>query len=342
MKINSTRRALTVVLSLAILFSLFASAVQAAPSALPAVPVTFTILHTNDFHGQLEEMLATPGTSSNPGMARVATAVNDVRTAVGADKVLLVDAGDEMQGSLLSNLGKGLPTIATFNAMGYNLATFGNHEFDWGQTVLADRTTQATYPYVTANIVKNNTGNCATAGWMKPDFADAPYQIFTMGTAPDTVKVAFITLDSPFVEVGVPLAALGGNFWVDEHRTKATGLRGTVVLTIGDAVEVEITAVDENLRRVSAWVIAAKAQDAHGKVFQFVPMLAAPATLREGDIEKPRARRAAKTGGERDRRDSAPQGRPPKKARETSGKSREAHPKPPKGSIKGTGKRKAR
>ena len=43
-------------------------------------------------------------------------------------------------------------------AMGYNMATFGNHEFDWGQVNLANRTTEATYPYVTANIVKNDTG----------------------------------------------------------------------------------------------------------------------------------------------------------------------------------------
>ena len=61
----------------------------------------------------------------------------------------LVDAGDEMQGSLLSNLGdgtstgKGIPTIATYNAMGYNVATFGNHEFDWGQENLANRTHEA-------------------------------------------------------------------------------------------------------------------------------------------------------------------------------------------------------
>ena len=92
-----------------------------------------------------------------------------------------MDAGDEMQGSLLSNLGdgtatgKGIPTIVTYNAMGYNVATFGNHEFDWGQVNLTNRTSEATYPYVTANIVKNDTGNCATAGWAKPDFADAPY-----------------------------------------------------------------------------------------------------------------------------------------------------------------------
>jgi len=157
-----------------------------------------------------------------------------------------------------------------------------------------------------------------------------------------SAKVVFITLDSPFVEVGVPLAALGGAFWVDEHRTKATGLRGTVVLTIGDAVEVEITTVDEDLRRISAWVTEAKAQDAHGKVFQFVPTLAAPAVLREGDLEKPKGKRDSRVGGERSRRDSAPAGRPPKKARVPAGKSREASPKPPKGSVRGTGKRKGR
>jgi len=149
-----------------------------------------------------------------------------------------------------------------------------------------------------------------------------------------SAKVAFITLEAPFVEVGVPLAALGGNFWIDEHRTKATGLRGSVVITIGDAVEVEVTAVDEDLRRISAWVTEAKAQDAHGKAFTFVPTLAAPATLREGDFEKPRRGGRAQAKETRVRHE-APKGRPPKKARE-------AKPKPPKGSVRGAGKRKVR
>jgi 2',3'-cyclic-nucleotide 2'-phosphodiesterase (5'-nucleotidase family) len=190
--------------------ALLASAVAAPASAAPPAAVTFTVLHTNDFHGQLES------SGSNPGSARVATIVNDVRTAVGTANTVLVDAGDEMQGSLLSNLGdgtptgKGIPTIATYNAMGYNVATFGNHEFDWGQVNLGNRTTEAAYPYVTANIVKNDTGNCATAGWTKPDFADAPYQIQTVG-APNTVKVAFIgvtTTETPTITVSTATAGL--------------------------------------------------------------------------------------------------------------------------------------
>jgi ribonuclease R len=157
-----------------------------------------------------------------------------------------------------------------------------------------------------------------------------------------SAKVVFITLESPFVEVGVPMAALGGDFWVDEHRTKATGLRGTVVLTIGDAVEVEITATDEDLRRISGWLTEAKAQDAHGKVFTFVPTLAAPARLQEGDLEKPRRGGKSQDRAARPRRESSPKGRPAKKTRVTAAKTREASPKPPKGSVRGSGKRKGR
>ncbi len=184
-----------------------AQALQAAP----AVPVTFTILHTNDFHGQLEPA------GSNPGSARVANFVNGVRTAVGDANVLLVDPGDQMQGSLLSNLGdgtptgKGIPTIAVYNAMSYDVATFGNHEFDWGLVNLANRTTEAAYPYVTANIVVNDTDNCATAGWTTPPFANAPYQIVTVGTAPNTVNVAFIgvtTTETPTITVATATEGL--------------------------------------------------------------------------------------------------------------------------------------
>jgi len=197
------------------LVALVGSLTAIPAAAAPPVPVTFTILHTNDVHGQLE--VNASGSTSNPGMAKVATVVNGVRTSVGAANVLLVDAGDEMQGSLLSNLGdgtatgKGKPTIATFNAMPYDVATFGNHEFDWGQVNLANRTTEATYPYVTANIVVNDTGDCATAGWTKPGFADAPYEIKTVGTAPNQVKVAFVgvtTTETPTITVSTATAGL--------------------------------------------------------------------------------------------------------------------------------------
>jgi 2',3'-cyclic-nucleotide 2'-phosphodiesterase (5'-nucleotidase family) len=182
MSIPNFRRATTIIVVLVTLLSLFSAKPQQVHAA---GPISFTILHTNDFHGQLE------ASGSNPGMARTAAVINGVRSSVGTGNVLLVDGGDEMQGSLLSNLQKGAPTIATFNSMGYNVATFGNHEFDWGQPNLVDRTTQATYPFVSANIVTNDTGSCSTAGWTSPSFTK-PYDIQTVAG----VKVGFIGVTS--------------------------------------------------------------------------------------------------------------------------------------------------
>ena len=135
---KTTSRMMTVLVALALLLSQFVVSGQAAPSSLPSVPVTFTILHTNDFHGNLEQNSG--GSTSNPGMARTANVVKKIRdanTALGRS-TLLVDAGDEMQGSLLSNVGdgtptgKGLPTIDVYNTMGYNVATFIRTEAELG------------------------------------------------------------------------------------------------------------------------------------------------------------------------------------------------------------------
>ena len=167
---------------------------QSAPDAI----IPFTILHTNDFHGQLE-----PVGTSNPGSARVAGVVEGVRTSVGAENVLLFDIGDEMQGSLLSNIWKGQPVIDVYNEMGYDAATFGNHEFDWGQANLITRTLQATYPYLAANIVVNDTGNCSTAGWTSPTFAE-PWTTVTVGAPGAQVTVGVIgvsSVETPYITV---------------------------------------------------------------------------------------------------------------------------------------------
>jgi len=168
-----------------------------APAAAPNDVATITMLHTNDFHGNLQL------SGSNPGMARTAYKIEEVRTAVGAENVLLVDAGDQMQGTLLSNLFYGESTIDVYNLMGYGAATFGNHEFDWGQTVLTDRTTQADFPYLSANIVVDDTGDCATAGWTSPPFA-TPWVTMTVGAAGNQAVIGLIgvtTQETPYITV---------------------------------------------------------------------------------------------------------------------------------------------
>ncbi|MFN8630349.1 MAG: metallophosphoesterase [Chloroflexota bacterium] len=186
----------------ALLAGALLTTMMAVPPGVAAVagPASFTILHTNDFHGQLQ------ASGSNPGLARVAAVVNSIKASVGADKTILVDGGDEMQGSLLSNLQHGAPTIAAFNAMGTAVATFGNHEFDWGQANLIARTGQASYPFVSANIVTNDTGNCTTAGWTSPAFTK-PYEIKTV----NGVKIGFIgvsTTETPIITVATATQGL--------------------------------------------------------------------------------------------------------------------------------------
>ncbi len=174
----------------------------------------FTILHTNDFHGSLE---AKSGATTYYPSARVASKVKDVRTSVGAENVLLFDGGDLMQGTLLSNLKKGEPTIAYYKALGYNAAAFGNHEFDWGQSVLQDRVTQAAdttggangFPFLAANITTKGTDGSCTS-WAMPSFVKA-YQVFNVGPADAPVKVGVIgvsSVETPYITVSTATTGL--------------------------------------------------------------------------------------------------------------------------------------
>ncbi len=165
-----------------------------------------------------------------------------------------------------------------------------------------------------------------------------------------SLKALFIQLEHPWVEAGVPLGALGSDFVMDEHRTTLTGRRGQVVLHIGDVVQAEITAVDEQLRRVSAWISEVQARDGAGKAYTFTPTLAAPARLTEADLDRPKSKFEGRGPGDRFRREERPAGRPPRKAREGEGGEdprggrrpkaaapRGAKPKGPKGAVKPSG-----
>ena len=118
---------------------------------------TVVILHTNDFHGNLVPVIDA-SKNSVAGAAREATIINGVRSTFGADHVLLVDAGDAIQGATVANLFQGKSVIDVYNAMGYDVATLGNHEWDYGQQVLKDRIAEAKFEYVNANVTGVNLG----------------------------------------------------------------------------------------------------------------------------------------------------------------------------------------
>lgn len=118
---------------------------------------TVVILHTNDFHGNLLPVIDA-NKNSVAGAAREATIINGVRSTFGQDHVLLVDAGDAIQGATIANLFQGKSVTDAYNAMGYNVATLGNHEWDYGQQVLKDRIADAKFDYVNANVTGVNLG----------------------------------------------------------------------------------------------------------------------------------------------------------------------------------------
>ncbi|MFW9847246.1 MAG: metallophosphoesterase, partial [Candidatus Thorarchaeota archaeon] len=143
--------------------------------------VQITLLHTNDFHGRLE-----PDSSGRGGSAYMASVVNGVRAEAGEENVVLLDAGDEFFGApAISQLLMGESTIDIFNMLGYQLAVFGNHEFDKGQEVLSERVAQSNYPWLGANVVLEGTD------WDLPDWA-IPYATITVGTPPNQAVLGVI------------------------------------------------------------------------------------------------------------------------------------------------------
>lgn len=108
------------------------------------------ILHTNDTHGFDKHE------NGSNGMAVISQLKKDLKKQ-GYD-VILLDAGDAIQDNNLVNFSKGKAAITFMNAAGYNAATLGNHEFDYGQDVLEQRIKEAKYPYVSATVFVEATG----------------------------------------------------------------------------------------------------------------------------------------------------------------------------------------
>jgi len=93
-----------------------------------------------------------------------------------------LDAGDEMQGTLLSNATFGRGTIDAMNTLGIDAAAIGNHEFDWSVDTLRARMSEAKYPFLSANITN-------AAGTARPEWA-TPWKLVTK----NNVKIAVLGL----------------------------------------------------------------------------------------------------------------------------------------------------
>ena len=119
---------------------------------------SLTILHTNDFHARFEPISKyDSGCSSEDnaegncfgGSARLVTAVEEARARAGNS--ILVDGGDQFQGTLFYTYYKGKLAAEMMNKMGYDAMTVGNHEFDDGPEVLAGFMDAVDFPVLMSN-----------------------------------------------------------------------------------------------------------------------------------------------------------------------------------------------
>lgn len=159
-----------------LVLALLLAAVTACSSGVTPTPTSSTLsddriqlLHTNDIHGHLDADIVQSANASSSfragGMAQLAGQVAVFR-ARAPERTLLLDAGDAWQGTFISNANKGEAVTKAMNLMRYDALAVGNHEFDWGQDVLAQRAKEATFPLLAANVVETRTE--ASPSYLKP------------------------------------------------------------------------------------------------------------------------------------------------------------------------------
>lgn len=134
------------------------AAMTALIATSAAADFTLTVLHTNDFHARFEPISKyDSGCSAEDnaegkcfgGSARLMSAVTEARARAGAS--ILVDGGDQFQGTLFYTYYKGQLAAEMMNAMGYDAMTVGNHEFDDGPEVLAGFIDTVDFPVLMSN-----------------------------------------------------------------------------------------------------------------------------------------------------------------------------------------------
>ena len=130
-----------------------------------------TVLYTNDIHTYITKDLT---------YSKVAAYKDSL------ENVLLVDAGDHIQGTDYGSMDKGATIAQLMNAAGYDLATLGNHEFDYGMDGCMAAIEAADFPYVSCNFYHEANG---VAGENVLD----SYKVFEVGG----VKIAFIGITTP-------------------------------------------------------------------------------------------------------------------------------------------------
>ena len=204
------RKVLALLLSVVMTLTLLVSSAWAdEPKPLNGKTV---ILHTNDVHGSIELY------------AKVAAMKDDYK-AQGA-QVILADAGDYSQGTVYVSVNKGKDAVTMMNAAGYDVATIGNHEFDYGYAQLKSNLNSAGFKVVCANVLQDGS----------PVF-DAYTKINKGG-----VQVAFVGLETPEAQTKANPALIQGlTFLAGDEMYAAVQTQVDAARTAGADIVIVLT-----------------------------------------------------------------------------------------------------
>ncbi|MFF4228388.1 bifunctional metallophosphatase/5'-nucleotidase [Streptomyces sp. NPDC001820] len=175
----------------------------------PPKRYSFTVMGTTDLHGNVfnwdyfTDKEFDDKAHNDVGLAKISTLVGQVRREKGRRNTLLIDAGDTIQGTQLSyyyakvdpitaERGPVHPMAQAMNAMGYDAAALGNHEFNYGIPVLRKFEEQCDFPLLGANALDART--------LRPAFP--PYSFHRLCTPHGRdVKVAVLGLTNPGIAI---------------------------------------------------------------------------------------------------------------------------------------------
>jgi 5'-nucleotidase len=215
-----------------------------------AAEYKLTILHTNDFHARFEPISKYDGPCSAEdntagecfgGSGRLVTAINEARGR--AENPILVDGGDQFQGTLFYTYYKGKLAAEMMNKMGYDAMTVGNHEFDDGPEVLRGFMDAVEFPVLMSNADVSGEPLLADAIQKSVVIERAGEKLGLIGLTPqDTDELAS---PGPNVVFTDPVQAVQG----EVDRLTEMGVNKIIVLShsgygVDQRVAAETTGVD--------------------------------------------------------------------------------------------------
>jgi 5'-nucleotidase len=168
--------------------SIFASARSMSAFSAPLLQpdkdeTLITILHTNDQHSQIDPLPANDRNAGKGGVARRATLVKRLRAE--NPNTLLIDAGDAFQGTPYFNFYKGEVEYKAMSAIGYDVVTLGNHDFDNGVEGLAAAMKFAKFEFVSANYdVRGTAIESRVKPYVVRELGGVRIGIFGLGISP--------------------------------------------------------------------------------------------------------------------------------------------------------------